>query len=203
VIGWLRECGPAGWGLLGGAIVVLGGLLRISRLRRANQDAKADRIAPWALFAGLALLAAAAETGRFDGVPHVTPKFDATFLVWVRVVMLRAVAGVVVLALAVPVARAASRWAGVARLGWPGGLALAPFGLGLLASSLRLHVACRDAVSELVEPEARLAILRDAIRDSELLLWAAVIVTLASALGLALALVHRLGTPAADPPDAC
>ena len=189
--GWLRDCGAAGLWLLGGAAVVLGVLLYATRIRRVRQDAVADRILPAAMLAALVLICAGAEAGRFDGLPHVNAKFDATFFVWLQAVMLRAVAGIVTLALALPLGVTASRWAGTRQRLAPGLLVLVPPGLGLLASSIRLQLAARGLLTGALALDARLAVLREAMRDSERLLAAGTLVGIAGALSLAIMLLRR------------
>jgi hypothetical protein len=188
---WLRDCGPAGLALLGGATLVLGALLYVTLARRAKSGAGTDRILLAAMIAGLGLVCAGAEAGRFDGLPHVTSKFDATFFAWLQAVMLRAVAGIVTLALAVPLGHAAARWADTKQRLTPGLLVLAAPGLGLLASSVRLQLAARELLRGTLEPDARLALLRDAVHDSERLLALGVVLGLVGSVGLAFVWLRR------------
>ena len=191
MIPWLRDCARLGAWLLGGAAVVLAALLYVTLGRRAKSGAGTDRILLVTMIAGLGLLCAGFEAGRFDGLPHVSSKFDATYLFWMEAVIFRGVAGVVTLVLAVPLGIAASRWAGIKQRLTPGLLVLAPPGLGLLASSVRLQLAAYGlARSELVY-DVRLAVAREAARDSERLLAAGALVGLVGAVSLAIVLLRR------------
>jgi len=129
VIVWLRDCGTAGWALLAATVSGIVALLLGTFGARGRRSA--DKIAPWVLLAGVVLLGAAADAGRFDGLPHINAKFDATVLVWTHTVMIRAVSGIVVLALALPMAWSACRWAAWSRWAVPGLLVLVPPGLGV------------------------------------------------------------------------
>lgn len=185
----LRDCGQVGGVLLAAAAVVILALLIGTFGARAQRAA--DKIAPWALLAGLVLLGAAADAGRFDGLPHVGGKFDATLLVWARVVMIRALSGTVVLALALPMAWSACRWAGWSRRLAPGLLVLVPPGLGMLASSVRLQIALKALLAPGTDPEGRLALLRAAVQQSELLLAVGAAVGLVGGVTLTVSQLRR------------
>lgn len=117
---------------------------------------------------GLALVAAC-----FDGEPRVTAKFDATTLAWASVVTRRAVSGLVVVALAMPLSRVATRWAGLTPWWLPGAtMGLAP-GIGLVASSLLLLGVLRRLATDALLPEPeRLGILARAVHLSHAILVA-------------------------------
>jgi hypothetical protein len=166
---WLASCGPTGWTLIAGTLVVLVGLR--------------TRLAGWFVVLGLGLLAVGAHLACFDGRPHLNPKLDATAFVWARAVWLRALAGLAALVLAAPLGQAAARLAG-ARRGWLDGLlVLGSFGLGLLGSSLVLQATLRTVMA--AEVPQRLAILRGGVAASTWLLLGSAGVAVAGAVTLA------------------
>jgi hypothetical protein len=176
---WLADCGPLGWALVAGTLVVLVGLR--------------TRLSVWFLIGGLGLLALGAHVACFDGRPHVNPKLDATVLVWARAVWLRALAGLAALVLAAPLGQAAGRLAGLRR-GWSDGLlVIGGFGAGLLASSVVLQATLRAAVA--AEVPQRLGILRAGVAASSWLLLGGAAVALLAAAGLAGARLRHLGPP--------
>lgn len=151
MIGWLRDCGPLGWALLGGTIIVL--------------IALRTRLASWALLLGLFLVAVGAYGAAWDGEPHLTQKFDATFFAWAKAVLIRAIAGCITLVLAAPLGQTGGKLAGFSR-GYVGGLStLGSLGLGLLFSSLYLQVQVAAALS-VDRPSVRLELIRHAVTVS-------------------------------------
>lgn len=129
-----------------------------------------SRLLPYALVAGLALLAIGTELACFDGRPHLTEKFDATLFAWARTLQLRGAVGALGLILCIPLGQAVGRLAGPSmrpRTGglW-GGLVLGSFSLGLLGSSV--HVLSTFPTVLAVERPAteRLAMLSRAVDAS-------------------------------------
>jgi hypothetical protein len=169
VSAWLADCGPFGWALIAGTVVVLVGLQ--------------TRLSGWFAIAGLALLAVGAHVACFDGRPHVNQKLDATVFVWARAVWLRALAGGAALILAAPLGRATGRLAGVRR-GWIDGLlVLGAFGLGLLASSVVLQATLRAA--QAADLPRRIDVVRAGVGASSWVLLGSAAVAVLAAIGLA------------------
>lgn len=143
------------------------------------------RFARWVALGSLGVVVLALLAACFDGQPHVTPKLDATTLVWARVVTRRAVSGLVLVALALPLSRVAAAW-GALSPWWLAGttMGLAP-GIGLLASSALLLSTLRRLATDsaLAEPE-RLGIFSRAIYASHGVLAAAVLVAMTGSISL-------------------
>jgi hypothetical protein len=171
----LLQAGPAAWLLPACALVV----------------AVALRWTSWALIPALLVLAAALQVAGFDGQPHLTEKFDATTLVWIRTVILRGVAGASLLLLAFPLANAVARWARWERRWALASYVVVPVGLGLLASSLALQHTLRALLQDPDLPgEARLAALRAMVRAANLVLAVSAGASVAGAIRLAVPLVR-------------
>lgn len=170
---FLAESGPIGYVLILGTLVALAGLR--------------TRLSAWCLCLGVVILAVGAQAACFDGRPHVTEKLDATVFIWARVVSLRLLIGVLVLALAVPIGHAAGQVARVNR-GWLGGLlVVGGFGLGLLGSGLVLQWTLRSAFSAASAGDvARFhSLLRHGVTVSSSLMLGAAVVTAIGAIGMA------------------
>lgn len=183
------QVGPLAWILPGTALAVWVAL----RWTRA------------AILPGLVVVLAAVWFSAFDAQPHVNEKFDATTLAWARVILLRTIGGLTILALAVPLSAALAGWAG-----WTRRTALAfyvflPVGGGLLGSSLALQGILRRTLADpTLEPEMRIRAVTSVVHASSLLLVAGALLAVVGALRLAVPLWRRRGAEerffAADPP---
>lgn len=155
MIALIRDTAPLSLVLLVGTLVVLL-LLR-------------SRASDWGLAAGLLLCGVGVEAACFDGRPHLTEKFDATFFVFCRAVEFRILAGAQLVILAAPLGEAAGRWVG-RRRGWAGGLLVfGSFGLSLLASGILVFISALAALLSETPPAERLELLRQAIRSSSII----------------------------------
>lgn len=173
----LRSCAPLGWVLVAGALAALVGV--------------STRLAPWALFLGLLVLGVGYEAACFDGRPHLTEKFDATTWVWFKAVQFRALSGILSLALAVPLGRAAGRLAGLRAGGWFGLLMLGIYGLAMLGSSLMVYRAMTNILAQEFPAVVSLENLRHAIHVSSGILRVGSTVTAVGAAVAAALLLRR------------
>lgn len=150
------------------------------------------RHAKWIVVASPLLLWLCTAPGQFDGERHLNAKLDATAFVWISCVELRALGSLALLLLAAPIGAAAARLAGV-RNGALSGLAVvAPFAVGLLASSmLLLRTAQAIATGQALVEEEKLALLRAAIGSSEQLVATGTVVSLLACVVIAITLVRR------------
>ena len=127
------------------------------------------RHAPWAVYVTPLVFWLCTEAGQFDGQRHVNQKFDATFFVWVQSVELRALAGIVLVALAAPIGAAAGRLVPFGRGARLGLAALGPYGACLVASSARI---LREVPRMLGLParDEKLAALRAVVMQADAIL---------------------------------
>lgn len=172
------QVGPQAW-ILPVCAIVLAVALRYTR---------------WALVPALAFLAALLQVASFDGQQHLTEKFDATFIVWVRTVILRAVSGVSLLILALPFSAAAARWARWTRTRAIAFYVLMPVGVGLLASSLAIQSAVRNVLSDpSADPLLRYDVVESVVHASNFFMVSGAVLAVVGALRLAVPLWRRRG----------
>lgn len=150
--GWLR------WIILAGAAVSL------ATIRM--------RLAPWTAALALILIAAGLFEARFDGRPHLTEKWDATFFVWMHQVSVRLAVGVATLLAAGPIGAAVARYADADPNPLPGLAVGAPVGAALVLSGVRLYAAAARLGTPLTDgtPALRVAHLSNGVKDSERIL---------------------------------
>jgi hypothetical protein len=137
------------------------------------------RFATWSILSTLFAYVLSVELACFDGQVHLTEKFDGTFFVWCRAVELRAVGGLAIVSLGAPLGATVARLARAPRGALMGLAAMGPFGLGLLASSIRLQLSMRSILDEGTPPAKRLEYLGAAVEQSS---WLVSIGTIASVL---------------------
>lgn len=119
----------------------------------------------WALWP-LLLLAVGWHAAAFDARPHLTEKLDATTLVWLGSVEVRAYTGAFAILVAAPLG-----WAlDLPRRALGGALVIGVPGVGLAASSAFLFVGMRRAAES--PPDLQMWMLLDTITLSQLPLWA-------------------------------
>ena len=143
------------------------------------------RFATCTLLAAILVLLASVEVACFDGKRHLTPKLDATFFAWGRAVELRAVAGVTFVLLGALVGTLVGRLTGRRRGALFGAIALGPFGVGLLGSSVALQASMRTILAEGSSAEARLGQLRAAISQSTWLVGGGTVVSVLACIAIA------------------
>lgn len=148
--------------------LVLGAALTLFGLR--------TRHAGWASLLGLAVVALALGVSVFDGESHARPDavMDGTIFVWMGAVLRRALAGVVLVVLALPMSRAFAR-PGRGERWWLAGVLLGGLpGVALAGSSLLILDTMKRLLDDASLPPAqRILELERAMGRSDLLLGAA------------------------------
>lgn len=160
--------------------LVLGASLTLFGLR--------TRYAAWASVLGLSVVALALGVSVFDGESHARPDalIDGTIFVWMGAVLRRALAGVVLVVLALPMSRAFAR-PGPGERWWLAGIVLGGVpGVGLAGSSLLILDTMKRLLDDASLPsEQRVLELERALGRSELVLSAASAVALVGGAWLA------------------
>ncbi len=148
--------------------LVLGAALTLFGLR--------TRYRAWASLLGLAVVALALGVSVFDGESHAGPDavVDGTIFVWMGAVLRRALAGVVLVVLALPMSRAFAR-PGPGERWWLAGLLLGGLpGIALTGSSMLILDTMKRLLDDASRPsEQRILELEQALGRSDLLLGAA------------------------------
>jgi hypothetical protein len=148
--------------------LVLGAALTLFGLR--------TRYAAWASLLGLSVVALALGVSVFDGESHARPdeKMDGTIFVWMGAVLRRALAGVVLVVLALPMSRAFARSERRERWWLPGVLLGGLPGVALAGSSLLILDTMKRVLDETsLANEQRIAELEQALGRSDALLGSA------------------------------
>jgi hypothetical protein len=154
------------------------------------------RYASWASLLGLSVVALALGVSVFDGESHAHPdeKLDGTSFVWMGAVLRRALAGVVLVVLALPMSRAFAR-PGPGERWWLAGVLLGGVpGVALAGSSLLILDTMKRLLDDAALPsEQRVLELERVLDRSALLLGAASAVAMVGGAWLAWREVTRQG----------